>query len=590
MEPKHLRGGAGQASRVVENWLGAPLGATRAATMASQASRQAAKQKALEQVARLFGETKKKNAGKKGGGLGLTLAQLKRTEAVPGLEGLEWTPPAEKVATEKVYAGRTCFLFRPGDWPRRPAIYIVESVFFDRMILFTILCNCVTMAAESPVEPTSEFIDVRHAIERMRTHRRLAIRSPPRPPSRPCSTHGNMLSSHCGVCTPRRAWQMCEWVYLWVFTVELVIKMLAYGVAFTGEGAYLRDAWCQLDFVVVTLAWLPILFPSFGNYSAIRAVRALRPLRALKRVPGMPVLVNSILAALPRVGNVLCLCLFIFLVFAIVGVETFKGALHYRCASAGFVETAGHPAIDVTAYAPSEGGGGGARGGARALAALFAEVSGRALKGSNHGGGNGWHAQGDWDSGEACNPSLPDEPQCPSGHTCSYFDRNPMHDLMSFDNVPVAFISLLQAITFDDWTVAMYALMDAMSPWVFVYFVLIVMLGGFFVVNLFLAVIFEETISAQLNEEILNAAVRCVLSPHLPASPSISQHLPASPRISPHPPLRPTLDDTRSPLARGPRIQARRHAKGGGVQGDAAARALAVPRANPRGAKRHDRP
>ncbi len=34
-------------------------------------------------------------------------------------------------------------------------------------------------------------------------------------------------------------------------------------------------------------------------------------------------------------------------------------------------------------------------------------------------------------------------------------------------------MSLLQAITFDDWTVAMYALMQAMSPYVFIYFVLI---------------------------------------------------------------------------------------------------------------------
>ena len=47
---------------------------------------------------------------------------------------------------------------------------------------------------------------------------------------------------------------------------------------------------------VVTLAWMPILIPSFGNYSVIRSVRALRPLRALKRVPGMPVLVSSIMA------------------------------------------------------------------------------------------------------------------------------------------------------------------------------------------------------------------------------------------------------------------------------------------------------
>ena len=57
----------------------------------------------------------------------------------------------------------------------------------------------------------------------------------------------------------------------------------------------------------------------------------------------MPTLVQSILSSLPRVGNVLALCGFIFLVFAIVGVEAFKGALHYRCASAGFQETEGHP-------------------------------------------------------------------------------------------------------------------------------------------------------------------------------------------------------------------------------------------------------
>ena len=93
-----------------------------------------------------------------------------------------------------------------------------------------------------------------------------------------------------------------------------------------------------------------------------------------------------------------------------------------------------------------------------------------------------------------------------------YFDTNPSHDLMSFDHVPVTFITLLQAITFDDWTVAMYGLRRTVSPYVFVYFVLIVILGGFFVINLFLAVIFEETLEAQLREELMEKV--CVLPPH----------------------------------------------------------------------------
>ena len=104
----------------------------------------------------------------------------------------------------------------------------------------------------------------------------------------------------------------------------------------------MHDPWCQLDFLVVTLAWLPILFPSMGNYSVLRAFRALRPLRALKRLPGMPVLVQWILSVLPKMGNVLMLFGFIFLVFGIVGMELFKGSLHNRCALPGFVETADH--------------------------------------------------------------------------------------------------------------------------------------------------------------------------------------------------------------------------------------------------------
>ena len=120
--------------------------------------------------------------------------------------------------------------------------------------------------------------------------------------------------------------------FLYIFTIEMAVKIFAYGFV-AHRGTYLRDPWCMLDFVVVTLAWAPVLFPSFGNYSVIRCVRALRPLRALKRMPGMPKLVNSILSVLPRIGNVLLLCAFVFFVFGIVGMELFKGELHYRCAA-----------------------------------------------------------------------------------------------------------------------------------------------------------------------------------------------------------------------------------------------------------------
>ena len=34
----------------------------------------------------------------------------------------------------------------------------------------------------------------------------------------------------------------------------------------------------------VCMAWLPMVFPQLGNYSALRALRALRPLRAINRL------------------------------------------------------------------------------------------------------------------------------------------------------------------------------------------------------------------------------------------------------------------------------------------------------------------
>jgi hypothetical protein len=191
-------------------------------------------------------------------------------------------------------------------------------------------------------------------------------------------------------------------------------------------------------------------------------------------------------------------------------VETFKGQLHYRCAMEGFVETAGHPSLPEVAY--------------------VAPTSARRLK----GGSSGvivWGEQAEWDTGDACNPLLggPDShPQCDEGQRCMYFDHNPQHDLMSFDHSGVAFVALLQAITFDDWTVAMYALMRAMSPWVFVYFVAIVILGGFFVINLFLAVIFEETLEAQLRDQIMAEAPKVSRATTAPSRARARRRCPAA--------------------------------------------------------------
>jgi len=204
--------------------------------------------------------------------------------------GTSHPPAIVQGASGWIYHSTSLGCLRPHHFPRRIAIGVVESPVFDPFILLTIMVNCTTMAWSSPMDP-------------------------------PGTQKQDILA-------------VLEWVYLYIFTFELVMKIIAYGFAFH-KHSYLQDAWCQLDFVVVSLAWIPILFPQFGNMSAIRSVRALRPLRALKRVPGMPVLVGSILQSLPALGNVGGLAGFVFLIFGIIGMNLFKGILHYRCAEPG---------------------------------------------------------------------------------------------------------------------------------------------------------------------------------------------------------------------------------------------------------------
>ena len=108
--------------------------------------------------------------------------------------------------------------------------------------------------------------------------------------------------------------QNCEQIYLAIFTTELLLKVFSMGFALHAH-SYLRDVWCMLDFVVVSLAWIPVFVPSFAQYSFIRVMRALRPLRTLRFLPGMPVLIGSIFKAVPQLGSVAALCGFIFLIF-----------------------------------------------------------------------------------------------------------------------------------------------------------------------------------------------------------------------------------------------------------------------------------
>ena len=240
-----------------------------------------------------------------------------------------------------------------------------------------------------------------------------------------------------------------EFAFTLLFTVELVCRSAAMGFA-GHEWSYLSVGWNRLDCLVVVTSWLPLLFPSLDNYSGMRAVRALRPLRTINRLPGMRRQVNTLIESLPHLLDIAMLSGFILVVFGVLGLQLFKGTLRLRC------------------YDDADGGAAYALGRARPLDPL-----GRSPVGvchANVAGGQG---------------------SCEPGQACRLYDHNPLHDTVSFDNIVAAWMTIFQCTTLEGWTDVLYMSSQSAGTIAGLFFVSLVVIGAFYIPNLFLAVLWH---------------------------------------------------------------------------------------------------
>jgi len=126
--------------------------------------------------------------------------------------------------------------------------------------------------------------------------------------------------------------QKIDYVVSVIFGLELVVKVLVLGFAFNGSHSYIRNAWNIMDFFIVMLSAISIAFQDLdlGIIKVLRMLRVLRPLRMISRNPGLRIAVQSLINAIPDIGNVLVVSLLFLLLFAILGTNMFKG-LFFRC-------------------------------------------------------------------------------------------------------------------------------------------------------------------------------------------------------------------------------------------------------------------
>ncbi|CAM4610423.1 voltage-dependent L-type calcium channel subunit alpha-1S [Lepidochelys kempii] len=244
-----------------------------------------------------------------------------------------------------------------------------------------------------------------------------------------------------------------EYVFLIIFTIEATLKIIAYGFLLHTD-AYLRNGWNVLDFAIVSLGLVTVVVEQINvmqgapltgkggfDVKALRAFRVLRPLRLVSGVPSLQVVLNSIIKAMVPLLHIALLVLFMIIIYAIVGQELFKGKMHKTCYYIG---------TDVLATVETE------------------KPSPCASTGHGH------HCT---INGTECRSGWP----------------GPNNGITHFDNFGFAMLTVYQCITMEGWTEVLYWVNDAIgNEWPWIYFVSLILLGSFFVLNLVLGVLSGE--------------------------------------------------------------------------------------------------
>uniref|UniRef100_A0A8C9F9I4 Voltage-dependent N-type calcium channel subunit alpha n=1 Tax=Pavo cristatus TaxID=9049 RepID=A0A8C9F9I4_PAVCR len=167
----------------------------------------------------------------------------------------------------------------------------------------------------------------------------------------------------------------------------------------------------------------------------LRAVRVLRPLKLVSGIPSLQVVLKSIMKAMVPLLQIGLLLFFAIVMFAIIGLEFYMGKFHKTC---------------------------------------FSNETGEEV--------------GDFPCGEE-----PPARQCESGTTCREYWQGPNYGITNFDNILFAVLTVFQCITMEGWTDILYNTNDAAgNTWNWLYFIPLIIIGSFFMLNLVLGVLSGE--------------------------------------------------------------------------------------------------
>ncbi|XP_072523162.1 sodium channel protein type 4 subunit alpha A isoform X2 [Salminus brasiliensis] len=272
-----------------------------------------------------------------------------------------------------------------------------------------------------------------------------------------------------------------EYVFTGIYTFEATVKVLSRGFCIRSF-TFLRDPWNWLDFMVISMAYITE-FVDLGNVSALRTFRVLRALKTITVIPGLKTIVGALIQSVKKMVDVMILTVFALAVFALIGLQLFMGNLRHKCilwpisnstmdeytSTAAYNDTFANSTFDFKAYIENEE--------------------------------NQYFLDGSLDALLCGNSS--DAGKCPEGYTCMKAGRNPNYGYTSYDSFGWAFLALFRLMTQDYWENLFQLTLRAAGKTYMIFFVVVIFLGSFYLINLILAVVamaYDEQNEATLAE------------------------------------------------------------------------------------------
>ncbi|CAL6322264.1 unnamed protein product [Bathycoccus prasinos] len=133
------------------------------------------------------------------------------------------------------------------------------------------------------------------------------------------------------------AYKLIDIIFNAIFTLEMVLKMIGYGI-WKGPGAYLKTGFNRLDCFVVLSSLVTYAVGDAIPVKTLRILRVLRPLRTIQRLPGLKLVITVILQSLPAIKYVCIIGFGMMIVLGITGMELFLGQMA-SCTLAGGEDT-----------------------------------------------------------------------------------------------------------------------------------------------------------------------------------------------------------------------------------------------------------